>query len=152
VLTTKQIIKKYGQPGESNLVYCYPAYPMRVAWDKKVIITKFKCHRLVKNAFEAAFKEVLSVYGLQKIQELELDLFGGCYNFRLMRGGKDWSKHSWGIALDTDPEHNQLKWGRDRARMARPEYKAYLDIMDKHGFVSLGRAKNYDWMHVEVKA
>ncbi|MCH7410937.1 hypothetical protein MM239_16125 [Belliella sp. DSM 111904] len=58
--------------------------------------------------------------------------------------------HSWGIAIDFDPSNNQLKWGRDMATFAGPEYHAWWDIWESEGWVSLGRLRNFDWMHVQA--
>jgi hypothetical protein len=124
---------------------------MRLAWDKNVKVNRMQCHRLVHDKLKAIFTDLLNHYGYEKITELGIDLFGGCFNFRTMRGGTQPSRHSWGIAIDLDPERNKLKETSKTARFARAEYKAMIDIFYKHGFVSLGREKNYDWMHFEVK-
>jgi len=154
MITTQQAIAKYGKPNQAGtyLVSIKLPYPMRLAWDKNTVVKTMRCHKLVADKLTAIFTEILSVYGLTKIQELGIDLFGGCFNFRAMRGGSDYSRHSWGIAVDLDPERNQLKETSKTARFARPEYKAMIDIFYKHGFVSLGREKNYDWMHMEVRS
>ncbi len=78
------------------------------------------------------------------------DQFGGSLNVRRIRGGKSWSMHSWGIAIDFDPANNQLRWGRDRARFAKPEYEAFWAAWEEEGWVSLGRTRNFDWMHVQA--
>lgn len=153
-MTTKQIIAKYGKPnvtGEGYLVTINLPYPMRLAWDTDTIVYKMRCHKLVADKFLAVFNEIHREYGYAKIKELGIDLFGGCFNFRKMRGGNDWSTHSWGISLDLDPARNKLKETSKTARFARPEYKKMIDIFYKHGFISLGREKNYDWMHFEIK-
>lgn len=153
-MTTKETIAKYGKPnvtGDGYLVTILLPYPMRLAWDTESVVNKMRCHKLVAGRFLAVFNEILRVYGYAKIKELGIDLFGGCFNFRKMRGGDDWSKHSWAIAIDLDPARNQLKETSKTARFARSEYKQMIDIFYKHGFISLGREKNYDWMHFEIK-
>jgi hypothetical protein len=155
MITTPQLIAKYGKPtqdGKHYLVTINLPFPMRLAWDKNTTIRKMRCHRLVAGQLTAIFTEILQVYGLKRVQELGIDLFGGCFNFRAMRGGSDYSRHSWGVAIDLDPERNQLKETAATARFARAEYKAMIDIFYKHGWQSLGREKNYDWMHFQVKA
>ncbi len=67
-----------------------------------------------------------------------------------MRGGQSYSMHSWGIAIDFDPERNQLKWGRPRARLSHSDAAPFWDAWEAEGWVSLGRARNFDWMHVQA--
>jgi hypothetical protein len=154
MITTQQLKEKYGNPnnnGKAYLVKLSLPYPMRLSWEKSVEIRVIMCHKLVKDKLKAIFEEILQVYGLAKIQELGIDLFGGCFNYRVMRGGTELSRHSWGVAIDLDPDRNQLKETSKTARFARPEYKQMIDIFYKNGFISLGREKNYDWMHFEIK-
>lgn len=154
MLTTKQLIEKYGRPNETGAGYLVTIdlpYPMRLAWDLDTKVTRMSCHKLVSDKFLAVFNDLLKHYGYEKIVELGIDLFGGCFNFRKMRGGSDWSTHSWGVAIDLDPARNLLKETARTARFARPEYKPMIDIFYKHGFISLGKEKNYDFMHFEIK-
>jgi len=153
-MTTQQVIKKYGSPnitGEGYLVSIDLPYPMRIAWDTDTTIKTMRCHKLVADKFKAVFNDLLTHYGYNKIKELGIDLYGGCFNYRKMRGGSAWSMHSWGIAIDLDPARNQLKETSKTARFARPEYKPMIDIFYSHGFIGLGVEKNYDWMHFEIK-
>jgi hypothetical protein len=99
----------------------------------------------------AVFNDLLSHYGYDKIKELGIDLYGGCFNYRRMRSGSAWSMHAWGIAIDLDPARNTMRETKRTARFARPEYKPMIDIFYKHGFISLGREKDFDWMHFEIK-
>ena len=153
MITTKQLIDKYGKPTESGSAYLQVIelpYPMRIAWDLDKKVTRMRCHKLVAENFKAVFADLLAHYGYEEIVRLGIDLYGGCFNFRKMRGGSEWSRHSWGVAIDLDPARNKLKETAKTARFARPEYKAMIDIFYKHGFVHLGREKNYDWMHFEI--
>lgn len=154
MMTDKQIIAKYGQPGDaSNLTTIPLPFPMRLAWDKHVTVTKIQCHKLIATNLLHTFEDILRHYGLAEIQRLGIDLYGGCVNVRLMRGSKTkWSRHSWGIAIDLDPERNQLHESAKTARFARLEYKPMLEAFYKNGFKGLGPEQDYDWMHFEIAA
>lgn len=153
MITTTELLRKYGTPTENGSPYLVKLdlpYPMTLAWDRSTKVTSIRCHKAIKDKLKKVFDEILKEYGHLKIQQLGIDLYGGCFNYRKMRGGNDWSRHSWGVAIDLDPERNQLHETDKTARFARPEYKKMIDIFYKHGFVSLGREKNYDWMHFEI--
>jgi len=151
MLNTKQIIQIYGQPNQqgSYLTTIQLPFPIRLAWDKKTSVTKMRVHKKAAQDFINVFNELLAVYGLAKIQELGIDLFGGCFAFRAMRGGSDYSRHSWGIAIDLDPERNQLKTPYLKSNFSKQEYKKLHEIFEKHGFINLGKQKGYDAMHFE---
>lgn len=124
-------------------------FPFYLAWSPGQKLTGFACHEKVAAPLTSIFAEAAKHYGQLRFTALRLDAFGGCFNFRPMRGGTSLSMHSWGIAVDLDPERNQLKWGRDKAEFAKPAYDAWWNIVEAHGATSLGRAKNMDWMHFQ---
>ncbi|MBC7886300.1 MAG: M15 family metallopeptidase [Ferruginibacter sp.] len=153
MISTSELFRKYGTPSESGSPYLTKIdlpYPMVLSWDRGTKISSLRCHKLVAGKFKLVFEDILKEYGLLPIQQLGIDIYGGCFNFRKMRGGSDWSRHSWGVAIDLDPERNQLKETSLTARFATNEYKPMIDIFYKHGFLSLGKEKNYDWMHFEI--
>ena len=88
--TVTQYKLKFGLPNQGGTGYLTQIelpFQMRIAWDKNVIVNRISCHRAIAPALRAVFAEILLVYGLKKIQELGIDLFGGCFNYRKMRGG-----------------------------------------------------------------
>lgn len=149
--TESEIRAKYGQPGDpKNMVTMNLPYPMRIAWDKTTVISKTTVHKLFKDQLHKALSEVLAHYGIATIRVLGLDLFGGLYNYRKMRGGNSWSRHSWAIAFDIDPERNGLKTTWAKSQLSKPEYKPFMDIMERNGIINYGRLMNYDAMHFEA--
>lgn len=150
--TISQYLLKFGLPNEAGknyLVQIDLPYPMVLGWDKNTTVKKMSCHKDIAEPLKKVFSEILNFYGLDKIKELGIDRFWGCFNFRQQRGGSSYSVHAWGLAVDLDAERNLLKETSKTARFARPEYKEMIDIFYKHGFVSLGREKNFDWMHFQ---
>lgn len=154
LLTTAEMMARYGRPDQAGtyLTSVLMPFPLRLAWDTAVIVRSIRCHQQEANRVRAIFDDVLKAYGPEQIKALGIDLFGGCFNFRQMRGGSDYSKHSWGTAIDLDPSRNQLQETKATARFARPEYAPMLDAFERHGWASLGRARNFDWMHFEAAA
>lgn len=138
----------YGEVG-TNQGKANSPYPLKIAWDTDKIVTRFTCHQKVAPVVEKILQNVLDHYGLEEIQRLGLDLWGGALNVRKMRGGTKWSTHAWGTSIDWDPARNKLKWGRDKAELAKPEYEAWWKYWEDEGAVSLGREQNRDWMHVQ---
>ena len=146
-----ELIAFYGQPcNESALVSVNLPYTLRLAWDLTSKVNRIRCHQKVADSLIRVLQAVKSAYGEQRIQELRLDRYGGCYNPRRKRGGSAWSTHAWGIALDFDPDQNQLQWGRDKASFAKPDYDLWWACWEQEGWISLGRKANFDWMHVQA--
>lgn len=148
------IRRRFGAPGSAACTggRVVVPWPMVLAWDTSTPVRSFACHEDVQADMARAFGRVADVYTDAEIIDLGLHLFGGCYNYRPMRGGSRLSLHSWGIALDSDPMRNRLKWGADRARLGRPDARLWFDAWASVGWYSLGREKNYDWMHVQAVA
>lgn len=139
----------FGPVGENQEKLDLP-YPLVLAWDASAIVKKATCNIKVHKSLYAIFENTLKTYGIKEVKKLKLDNFGGCLNVRKMRGGSSWSIHSWGAAIDLDPDRNQLKWGKDKATFAKKEYEPFWKIVEAEGWISLGRKKNYDWMHFQA--
>lgn len=147
--STAAMVKFYGQRGQ-NLVRLKTPYPLRLAWKPYSTIHSFIIHKKCHDSALRVMQKVLSVYGVDEIKRLRLDLWGGCFNNRAVRGGTRPSTHAWGAAIDWDPERNQLRWGRAKASLAKPDYEEWWKAWEAEGWVSLGRQRNYDWMHVQA--
>lgn len=145
----QELIKFFGKPNTRQVSLELP-YAMRIAWDTSKVINKFSCHELVHDAFLGMFQDTLKHYGINAVKVMGLDLFGGCLNYREKRGGKSLSLHSWGIALDLDPARNQFRATEKTANMATPQFDAFWQIVESRGLVSLGRERNFDWMHIQA--
>jgi len=88
----------------------------------------FTCHRLVAPKFQLAFKNLVERGLADKIKT-----FGGCLNKRQMRGGTDWSMHSWAIAIDVNAQWNSF--GQKNFEMSADVARCFEDV----GFVWGGR-------------
>jgi len=144
--TTHDMTLFYGNPGE-HLTSLIPPYQLYYFGSP---ISRFAIHRKCHDSALRVLERTLAFYGRDKIKELGLDRYAGCFNNRAIRGGTRLSTHAWGAAIDWDSERNQLTWGRDRAEFAKPIYDPWWAFWEDEGWVSLGRAANRDFMHTQA--
>lgn len=135
----------FGKAGdESNLVSF--EFPFAMFYEGKRI-ARSRCHRLVKDSLLRILGEIGARWGTNSGIMDEAEDYGGIFNFRVMRGGSSISRHSWGIAIDLDPDDNGLhaQWP-DQADMP-------LEIMEafaREGWVCAGAAWGRDAMHFQA--
>lgn len=144
----KNISEFFGIMGE-NQVSCNVPFDLIIPWDKSNMIRQYSCHKLVKEPMERVWKRTLEYYGEKTINELRLNYFGGCLNVRKMRGGSAWSTHSWGIAIDIDPDRNELRTTWANSQMSKKEYEKFVEFWYDEGAINLGKEANYDSMHFQ---
>ena len=138
----------YGPVG-TNQGKAHCPYPLKLAWNKRKIVRRFSCHEKIVPSIERVLQKTFDHYGINEIRRLKLDMWGGALNVRKMRGGSKWSTHAWGAAIDWDPQNNALKWDSSKASLANIEYDYWWQCWEDEGAVSLGRAQNRDWMHIQ---
>lgn len=123
-------------------------YPLKYG-DTRV--KSIRVHKLAADRLEAALNDIINHYGedIEKVAPGACQ-YDGCYNFRKTRNGNSQSIHAWGLAIDFDAAHNGLKTQWKNARFSKPIYKPFLDILEHHGWLSLGRRQGTDAMHVQM--
>ncbi len=137
----------FGAPGrEDALVSILPAYTLYYEGSP---VRSIRVHTHIAPHVKRALEEVLQHYGSDEIHRLGLDQFGGCYNYRPTATGKSLSLHAWGIALDFAPRSNAYAVKSPRATLSHPDCDAWWHIWEQHGAISLGRERNFDWMHLQ---
>lgn len=141
----------FGKAGNESVLVRVPVpenYPLKYDGKK---VSFIRCHKLAADRLEAALKDIINHYGedIEKVAPGAC-VYDGSYNFRKTRNGSSQSIHSWGLAIDFDAAHNGLKTSAPKARFSKDIYKPFLDILEHHGFLSLGRRQNSDYMHVQM--
>lgn len=103
-----------------------------------------KCHRLLIGRLTAALAEIYVTLGEAEFRRQGWHVYGGCHNYRDKRGGSTLSTHAWGVAIDMNPNENTLKSSKTTFS------DVAIDIMERWGFLSGGRAWNRDYMHFQA--
>ncbi len=142
----KDVPAVYGAMGKSQTLVTMP-YPI---YYEGQLVKRISLHEKVAASASRVFDNVLKVSGATRIHQLGLYVYGGSLNVLKMRGGSQWSMHSWGIAIDWDPANNSLNTHAPQARFSKPEYEQWWEAWEAEGWISLGRERDYDWMHVQA--
>jgi hypothetical protein len=146
--TQAQAPSFYGTVGGGQTLY-KPPYQFYL-YDTKQKVNQISVHGKVAASLARVLNTVLAKYGATAIHDLHLDRYFGSLAVRRMRGGAGWSMHSWGVAIDFDATRNQLRWGSGQAAFSKAVYDKWWKAWETEGWVSLGRERNYDWMHVQA--
>ena len=141
----------FGKAGDESVLVSVPVpanYPLK--YDGKQV-KSIRIHKLAADRLEAALKDIINHYGedIEKVAPGAC-VYDGSYNFRKTTGTSSYSIHSWGLALDFDAANNTMKMSAPKARLSQDIYKPFWDILEYHGFNSLGRRGNYDWQHCQA--
>jgi peptidoglycan LD-endopeptidase CwlK len=82
---------------------------------------------------------------------------GGTFNWRPIAGSDQLSAHSFGIAIDVDPDYSDYwRWngtgGHDKIIPYRNRIPhRIVEIFERHGFIWGGKWYHYDTMHLEYR-
>ena len=155
---TEAFLQRYGNPdanGDSVLdrewfdanvsVFALP-FPLALSWAPATTIRRFQAHRLAGERIIAALSRMAAYKGVDYLRDERLDRWGGCFNFRLMRGGSTLSAHAWGTAVDINPDIGRLGSWPD----ARTYPRFIIDAFEAEGFAWGGRWARPDAMHFEL--
>jgi hypothetical protein len=103
-------------------------------------------HKKVVPVYTAAYTEVKNNFSPEEINALRLNISGGTFNYRVVRGGNRLSTHAFGIAIDMDPARNPYpkKWKEGMIN------REFCDILMKHGIWWRGHNGDVDAMHFQA--
>ena len=153
-LVKQSVLRKgtsaFGKAGNESVLVNVPVpanYPLK--YDGKPV-KSIRIHKLVADRLAAALQDIINHYGedIEKVAPGAC-VYDGSYNFRKTTGTSSYSIHSWGLALDFDASNNTMKMAAPKARLSQPIYEPFWNILEYHGFMSLGRRGNYDWQHIQ---
>jgi len=157
---TKAFLEKYGNPDSNGDGILDPAwfldnirvfalpFPMVLSWQPTKTILRFQAHKFAGDKIIAALTDILDKYSLDYLRQGKLDRWGGCFNFRLIRGGHELSMHSWGTAVDINPDIGRLGNAHDAV-----DYPGFIiEAFEKQGFVWGGVWQRPDAQHFQLEA
>jgi D-alanyl-D-alanine carboxypeptidase len=134
----------YGEPGdESNLVTIEFPIPM---FYEKTKVTRGRCHKKVAASLTRVLWAISARHPGQDVMDTVED-YSGIYNFRLKRGGTNYSVHAWGAAIDLDADDNTFK---DPWPLVADMSFEIMEEFAKEGWQSAGAFWGYDAMHFEA--
>ena len=114
-------------------------FPIPLAWNTAQSATSIRCHKLIVPLLEEVFRQI-DARGLKGA----VRTYGGGYVFRAKRNGVKPSTHSWGIAIDLNPNTNAMGSAGDMD-------PRLVDLFEGYGFTWGGRwsGGNKDPMHFQ---
>lgn len=141
----KSIFGKQGEPPMKKITPPYTLY-----YDGQPL-KAISVHEKIAESVLRVLTKVLAHYGAEKIHQLKLDRYDGCFNNRSTRSGSKASMHAWAIAIDWDAADNGNLVKAPKALFSHDEYKYWIQCWKEEGFTG-GFDWDRDWMHVQATA
>jgi len=151
----KEKFSYLGAPGNtSNLSSVKTTMPLKLSWKLDYTVKAFSCHKILVPHIEQIYMALAKLDPLL-LRKSGMEIFGGCYNFRPVRGTESrdrppFSTHSWGAAIDCDPVRNGLHTKAPRANLSHPDFQPVHIIWAQKGFINMGHVIGRDFMHYEA--
>ena len=128
---------------------CYIEPPFKMTYDSRPV-RKIRVHKKCSESLLRVFNQIWDSSGKSQktIDNWGVSIYGGAYNYRLMRGGSQLSMHSWGCAIDLDP-------GRNGFHDTTPNFLNHPEVIkafEDEGWVWGGRwsGRSCDGMHFQA--
>lgn len=135
-------ITKFSFPSTHMRLYNRTGAQIKIAEGDQ--FPKHSCHKAIKERLEAAYRELYATLGQERCEREGWHVYSGCYNYRVKVGGSSLSTHSWAIAIDINDSENPY------SQRSTTFSDLGIDIMERNGFLSGGRAWGKDWMHFQA--
>ena len=149
-----QCVIFYGKPGSKELINSLKMFdlplPMRLDFNLSKKVNRVQLHEKCGKSGIDIIEQTVRHYGETKWRKLGLDRHAGTYALRKMRGGKSFSMHAYGCAWDFFAGPNGLRTPAPIALFSGDVYIPFFNIVEAHGWLSLGRTINRDWMHIQA--
>ena len=140
MIGSPECIHKYGEPTpamERKFLTLWDV-PDWINREIPVIPNEIYCNKDLVEPLQKAFENII-----ERCLQEEVITWDGCFNIRLIRGGKTWSLHSWAVAIDINAAWNGL--GKE-PQMSKELVKCFTDA----GFDWGGTWKRKDGMHFQL--
>ena len=135
----------YGKAGdESNLTSIVP--PFTMLYGGKAI-KSLRCNKRVADSLLRVLTSLKGLIASDPSTKDEAEDYGGCFNFRVKRGGTSFSVHAYGAAIDLDADDNSF---RDSWPMKADMPLEIMECFAREGWISAGAFWGYDSMHFEA--
>lgn len=131
---------------KAYLIIVKVPYPMRLSWDTAKSVNVVQVHRRIAAVVVDAFFEILQYQGYDFLRSNGYDIYGGSYNFRLMRGGESLSTHAYGCAIDMNPHIAPYRVKLANGQWEDRQPRFITDAFLKRGFTTFP----WDKMHYQA--
>lgn len=112
------------------------------------ILTAIAIHIRCADSLTRCLSEIPKQFSPQEIEKYQLDIYGGGFNFRLMRNGRSLSMHSWGCAIDISHLINWYGRKYDASKDMMPA--KVIQIFKNEGWTWGGKWSTADGMHFQA--